>query len=96
MILAGGCVVSFCGGDGRVEIAEILSLAIVPYSSAKPAFVLGKPYAFIAGTILTLSRVPGVLSNGSKTKIGPAIVQAIAIDVVDNEIRGRSPVTRDS
>ncbi len=84
MISLGGLVISFCGGDGGIEIAEIDALVVVPYSSAKAAFVLSKPYAFIARTILPHSRILRILSNCCKTKIRPSIVQAITIDVVDN------------
>jgi len=94
MIFFGSNVISAGGIDGGIKIAEIDALVVVPYSSAKPAFVLSKPYAFVARTILPHSRIPGVLSNCSKTKIGPSIVQAVAIDVVDNEIRRSSPVAR--
>lgn len=78
-------IISFSGGDGGIEIAEILAPAIVPNCSAKPALVLSIPDAFVAGTILPPARVPGVLSNRRKTKIRPSIVQAIAIDVVNDE-----------
>jgi len=84
MILTSCSVVCFRGGDWGIEIAEILTLVVVPNGSSKPALVLSIPDAFVAGTVLPPARVPGVLSNRRKTKIRPAIVQAIAIDVVDD------------
>ena len=57
---------------------------MIDYCGPPHAFVGGEPYAFIAGTGISLFRVPGVLGDGRQTQVGPAVVEAGAVYVVDN------------
>ncbi len=85
MILTSCSIISFSGGDGGIEIAEILALIVVPDGSEKSAFVLRKPDAFISAAVPSHSRILSILRDGSRAEIGPSIVQAIAIDMVNDK-----------
>jgi hypothetical protein len=84
VVLSRGPVVSFGGVTLVAEIAQVLPLPVKDDGRTPQPLVLREPDAFVAGPGIPLARVPGVLSDGGGAEVGPAIVQAIAVDVVDD------------
>ena len=78
-------IVSLRGGDFVGEISEVYSAAVTDDCSPPQALVGGEPHALIAGAGISLLRVPGVLCYGCHAKVGPAVVEAEAVYMVDDE-----------
>jgi hypothetical protein len=84
-----GGVVSVSGGGFGFEVAEVNSFAVADDGSAPEALIFGEPDAFVAGAGVSLFRVPCVLCDGSEAEVGAAVVEAVAVDVVDDVSIGR-------
>ena len=84
VVLYRGIIVCLSGVDFVCEISEVYSPAVTDDCGPPQALVLSKPDALIARSRISLFRVPGVLSDSCQTEVGPAIVEAAAVYVVDD------------
>ena len=84
VVLSRGIVVCPGGVDFVGEISEVFSPAVKDDCGPPHAFVGGEPPALIAGAGVSLLRVPGVLGDGRQAQIGPAVVEAGAVHMVDD------------
>ena len=84
MEFAGGVVIGVCGGDFVFEVAEVESFAFADDGGAPEFFILIEADTFIAGAGITLFRVPCVLCNGGEAEVCAAVVEAVAVDVVND------------
>jgi len=62
----------------------VFSLAVADDGGAPEGLVFGEPDAFVSGAGVSFVCVPGVLGDGGQAEVGPAVVQAGAVHVVDD------------
>jgi len=92
VVLARSFVIGMCGGDFGVERAEVDTSAIDEYSCS-PFFLFLDPIDALelgTGVKFEFSAVSDVLGECGDTEVCTSIVEAIVIDVVDEEVRGSS------
>ena len=89
MILPSGFVVGFCGLDFIVEVSEGDGIAIGCDFGDELLFagVVAYTFVFRAG-VFSFFRVAIVLGTGCGTEVGPAIVEAVMVDVVNDAAGG--------
>ena len=60
----------------------------MPDSGAEFAFVFCEPNSFISEAVFSFSGIPSVLCDGCGSEVCFSIVQAVAIDMVDDKSFG--------
>ena len=90
MILFCGLIVCLCGVYFAVEGADEFALAVIAYLGSPFLFLFLEAYSFIfRGWILSeMYAVVGVLLVCCGPQVGYAIVEAVMVDMIDEQMAG--------
>src|SRR5580704_7446845 len=85
MVFTGGFITRLCRRFDSIERTQMNKAIVVAYRS-QPSLVAGVPvHTTNARTVFLQKAVTYVLSGGSRSEIGPSVIQRVVVSMVDDK-----------